>query len=712
MRCVNSRQLAQELELDEEVIFKQLLEVVEEEKNNPKKHFIVNERDREVYSLDSNDFTTIRNGPSEALSFVALAEKLGVNYLKLNWILTKLSEQNAVGEQTLKYYLETKEKPQIRLYFEPEEASEGQEIAFVVELYTEMEISQPKYTLNTLSDLDLIFEPTLPSTIYPGRRIDTYRLLGLRHGSYDLEITTEGLIEGQMYNETHTITLQLKSLPPKLTIQRTPSSREMSAVFNKDLELKLRISNAGKGEAQNTRLVGLEEYDLRVLSGANVGIVNVRGRIDHSLMVRPTRSGDINIENLKLSYEDGDGNQYEEVIGPFTLKITTLQPELKLDLDTKPSVESDEIFPLTMKITNIGRGVARNISVITSLTPNNARLQGPIEYSRRQLPASSSDTVIFQIKAPVDGEILFETTEVSFMDEEDKSITFDTPPLTIPVRAARGRVESSHVEWPFIPGEVIKKYHILEEIGEGGFSKAYLVEDTVMNQKRALKALKSSFVNDPMIVEDFIQEAIKTVNLRSPNIIAVHDADKHEYNGSQFPYIVMEYISGGTLRDKMIPGQPLEIMESCYAINDICYGLIYAHQQKIIHCDIKPSNIFYDEQNVIWKLGDFGMAKIMKGREALSSGWTLGYMAPEAQNEPPVITEKSDIYSLGVVFREMLTGSPRGELDVLTKSDVLNKERADRIIDIIERMTSRNPEQRPDLNEITRIMRLSTLRQG
>ena len=78
----------------------------------------------------------------------------------------------------------------------------------------------------------------------------------------------------------------------------------------------------------------------------------------------------------------------------------------------------------------------------------------------------------------------------------------------------------------------------------------------------------------------------------------------------------------------------------------------------------------------------------------------------------PVITEKSDIYSLGVVFREMLTGSPRGDLGVLSKSDVLNKERADRITDIIERMTSRNPEQRPDLNEITRIMRLSTLRQG
>jgi serine/threonine protein kinase len=171
--------------------------------------------------------------------------------------------------------------------------------------------------------------------------------------------------------------------------------------------------------------------------------------------------------------------------------------------------------------------------------------------------------------------------------------------------------------------------------------------------------------------------------------------------------MVMEVILGGTLRDKIIPGQPMNIVDACYVGLDICDALVEAHQKGMIHQDIKPSNIFYDDEMVLWKLGDFGLARVTKGDEIISDEGTMSYMAPEKNK-----SYKSDIYSLGLVLREMLTGTRRGNIQELRKKSEFSDDRTEKMIELIERMTDRNPGKRPELGDIMGVLRHSTLGRG
>ena len=165
----------------------------------------------------------------------------------------------------------------------------------------------------------------------------------------------------------------------------------------------------------------------------------------------------------------------------------------------------------------------------------------------------------------------------------------------------------------------------------------------------------------------------------------------------------MEAVLGGTLRDRMTPGQPLATRDACYIGRDICDALLEAHQKNMIHQDIKPSNIFYDDAMVLWKLGDFGLAKIIQESGIVSSEGTTSYMAPEKKK-----SNKSDIYSLGLVLREILTGTRRGNIQGIRKNSELREERTERLIEIIERMTDSRPSKRPDLKEVIEVLDTST----
>lgn len=710
MKCIGADQLSQELDLDEDLLYKELLEVVKEEsEKSPERHFLIDEEKKGVCIVDDGDLSVIRDGLSEGISFIALADRFEVDFETLNWLLDSLYEKKAIDDTTIKYYNEVKEKPNFKVYFEPEQVSQGEEAALVIEIMTETEIDQPKITVDLPREVEMSFEATLPEKITPGRRIDKFHLSGIRYGAHKIEVKFEGVIQGLKYSEDlEAPTFIVKSLPPELSIEKIPRAAKVSALFNQEFELKFRIVNKGRGEAQNVKILGLEEHDdIRALTGMGVGIVPVRGRIDHPLRLRPRKSGEIAFDNLVLYYEDGDGNKFSEKTQTFLLEVSTPKPELKVDLDTIPMISSQEIFPLTLRIKNIGRGEARNIRFRIAIDPPEARLQGSIEYSRRNLGIQMSDELLFQLQAPEEGEVTFEKMEISYNDEEGKSLSYESPAFTIPVRRIT-KPPPVVTEWPFKIGDLIKKYQILEEIGEGGFSNVYLVEDTVMKQKKALKALRKSLVDDPRIVEDFIEEARKTINLRSPNNVIVYDADKAEYRGQAYPYIVMEYLPRGTLQDELIPGQPMHLMKAFLPMSNICEALIYAHQQNIIHCDIKPSNIFFDEEQVKWKLGDFGMAKIIHGRGVVPLGGAVGYMAPEALDSPPIVTKKSDVYSLGVVFREMLTGYTNGDLNLIReKNRNIAQSILNQLINVIERMTNRDPQYRPELNEVIKVLRLS-----
>lgn len=191
----------------------------------------------------------------------------------------------------------------------------------------------------------------------------------------------------------------------------------------------------------------------------------------------------------------------------------------------------------------------------------------------------------------------------------------------------------------------IGKYELLRKLGEGAFGVVYLARDTIINEKVALKVAFETEVYQ----KSLILEARLLWQLKHENIVTTYEAN---IVGGAF-YIAMEYLSGGSL-SKVIERGKLNIKNSIEIVEPLLVALEYAHNRKIIHRDIKPSNILFDEHGKP-KLADFGVARMLEHTSIASTiTGTVPYMAPE-QLEGKA-TFKSDIYTMGVVLYEMLTG--------------------------------------------------------
>jgi serine/threonine protein kinase len=209
---------------------------------------------------------------------------------------------------------------------------------------------------------------------------------------------------------------------------------------------------------------------------------------------------------------------------------------------------------------------------------------------------------------------------------------------------------------PLSPGELANRfplYDILECLGRGGMGVVYKARQKSLDRLVAIKILPPELVGEERFPERFASEAATLARLSHPNIITVHDFGE---TAGLF-YIVMEYIDGVNLRDllregKMDPGQALAI------VPPICEALAYAHGKGIVHRDIKPENILLDRDGRV-KIADFGIASLV-GAAGEGSG-TPPHMAPEQQTGR--VDRRADIYALGVVLYEMLTGErPAGDV--------------------------------------------------
>ena len=213
--------------------------------------------------------------------------------------------------------------------------------------------------------------------------------------------------------------------------------------------------------------------------------------------------------------------------------------------------------------------------------------------------------------------------------------------------------------------EQVSFYRIINQIGAGGMGEVYLAEDTRLGRHVALKFLPASFQYDPERRERFLREARAASSLRSPNIAAIYDIGEHD--GAQ--YIAMEYIEGDLLSNKIRHGA-MDVHEALAIALQIADALDEAHGANIIHRDIKSSNIIVTERGLV-KVLDFGLAKILNphheegdqdrtlmfGKET-SPGVVLGtaaYMSPE-QARGLAVDARSDLFSLGIVLYEMVTG--------------------------------------------------------
>ncbi|NIM18695.1 MAG: protein kinase [Candidatus Latescibacteria bacterium] len=252
-------------------------------------------------------------------------------------------------------------------------------------------------------------------------------------------------------------------------------------------------------------------------------------------------------------------------------------------------------------------------------------------------------------------------------------------------------------------GQTISHYRITEKLGEGGMGVVYKAEDTRLKRTVALKFLSPKLLANEPVKKRFLHEAQAAAGLTHPRICTIHEI--HEADGHIF--IVMEYIEGESLAEKIASGGPLPIEEALDIAVQVARGLAKAHSEGIVHRDIKPGNVLITPEGQA-KVVDFGLAKLATQTRITRTGMAVGtvaYMSPE-QAQGQEVDHRTDIWSLGAMLYEMLTGQLpfRGEAETAVLYSILNEApepvtspRGDvpvAVEDIIEKALSKDPAKR------------------
>lgn len=196
------------------------------------------------------------------------------------------------------------------------------------------------------------------------------------------------------------------------------------------------------------------------------------------------------------------------------------------------------------------------------------------------------------------------------------------------------------------------RYKIIKIIGSGGMAKVYLARDLILERDVAVKLMAYDFHNDENSIRRFKREALSTTELVHPSIVNIFDVGEDEN-----PYIVMEYVEGMDLKEHIHDHHPIPYKKSLAIMNQVLEAVEYAHANGIIHRDLKPQNILIDNEGKV-KITDFGIAIALSQNSITQTNSLLGsvhYLSPE-QARGSLVTKQSDIYSLGILLYEILTG--------------------------------------------------------
>ena len=211
------------------------------------------------------------------------------------------------------------------------------------------------------------------------------------------------------------------------------------------------------------------------------------------------------------------------------------------------------------------------------------------------------------------------------------------------------------------PQHLSDRYEVGEILGFGGMSEVHLARDLRLHRDVAIKVLRADLARDPSFYLRFRREAQNAAALNHPAIVAVYDTGEAETPTGPLPYIVMEYVDGVTLRDIVHTEGPMPTQRAIEVIADACQALNFSHQHGIIHRDVKPANIMISKTGAV-KVMDFGIARALAdaGNPVTQTAAVIGtaqYLSPE-QARGVKVDARSDVYSLGCVLYEILTGEP------------------------------------------------------
>ena len=249
------------------------------------------------------------------------------------------------------------------------------------------------------------------------------------------------------------------------------------------------------------------------------------------------------------------------------------------------------------------------------------------------------------------------------------------------------------------------RYEIIKSIGEGGMANVYLAYDTILDRNVAIKVLRGDLANDEKFVRRFQREALSASSLSHPNIVAMYDVGEDD----GLYYIVMEYVEGKTLKQLLKKRGSITLSEAIDIMLQLTDGMAHAHDSYIVHRDLKPQNIMIEDDGQI-KITDFGIAMALNSTQLTQTNSVMGsvhYLPPE-QAAGKGTTIKSDIYSMGIIFYELLTGELpfKGDsaVEIALKQmkeplpDVhkLNNDIPQSIENIILKSTAKNPKNRYD----------------
>jgi len=251
-------------------------------------------------------------------------------------------------------------------------------------------------------------------------------------------------------------------------------------------------------------------------------------------------------------------------------------------------------------------------------------------------------------------------------------------------------------------GKIISHYKIIEKLGEGGMGEVYLAEDTELDRKIAIKFLSPHYTSDEKIKARFKREAKAAASLNHPNIITIYEVG--EFEGKT--YIAMEFVDGESLKE-LIDKNELSTNEVIDIVLQICEGLKIAHKAEVVHRDLKPGNILINKDGRV-KIIDFGLAKLKGATKLTKDSVTIGtlhYMSPE-QAQGADVDPRTDIWSLGVILYEMITGNLpfQGVYEAAVLYSILNEEPelltehkvdvSEELQQIISNILKKNPDER------------------